>query len=93
MQVPGGGEASHVHTDLGDQDLGQRQADAGNGDQQIELLPQRLQLPVGLLAETGDPVVGLVDGPQHRGHHERVGFAEAAGQGPGQQRDLEHFQR
>jgi hypothetical protein len=36
--VSGGGEAVHVDADLGDQDLGQGQADPGNGDQQLDLL-------------------------------------------------------
>ncbi len=86
--MPGGGEAAHVHADLGDQDLGQGQADPGDGDQQVDLLPQRLQLPVDLLTQAGDPVVGLIDSTQHRGDHERVVLAEATRQGTGQQGDF-----
>ncbi|MEU2339049.1 hypothetical protein ABZ608_36725 [Streptomyces sp. NPDC013172] len=86
--MSGGGEAAHVRTDLGDQDLGQGQADSGDGDQQLDPRTQGQQLSVDLLAQAGDPRVGLIDRAEHRGDHERVVLAEAAGQRPGQQRDL-----
>nr|WSY58114.1 hypothetical protein OG999_00965 [Streptomyces sp. NBC_00886] len=85
--MSGGGETAHVDADPGDQDLGEGQADPGNGDQQV-LLPHGLQLTVDLLAQAGDPVVGLVDGPQHRSDHESVVPVEATGQGTGEQGDL-----
>lgn len=70
--MAGRGEAAHIHADLGNEYLGQGEADSGDRHHQLDLGPQRGKLAVDLLAQAGDAGIRLIDGPQHRGDHEGV---------------------
>ncbi len=79
--MPGGREAAHIAADLGQDDFGAEDADAGNGGQELDGGAKGLDLGVDLLIDLFDCRVDRVDLLQMQAQQEAMMPGDATAQG------------
>src|SRR6266851_6834114 len=80
-EMAAGGEAAHVHSDLGDDASRSLLADAGNGGQQLRRLAKGAEIGLDLLIDLVDGSVDGVDLLEMKGKQEAVALGDTAAQG------------